>query len=89
MPAAIPTPREVVQRGIEIYEQRLRAQVETDNQGKFLVINTLTGDYELDANDITAAKRAKSRFAEAPLFTMRIGYAAAYHIGGRRIEKPR
>ena len=81
MPTVIQTPQEIVQRGIEIYEQRIRAQVEAGNQGKFLVINTETGDYEMDANDVIAAKRAKSRFSDAPLFSMRIGHAAAYRLG--------
>ena len=79
------TPHEVVQRGKEIYERELKPQVEMGNYGKFLVINTETGDYEMDADDVAAAKRAKSRFADAPLFSMRIGHAAAYRLGSRRI----
>ena len=88
MPIVIQTPQEIVQRGIEIYEQRLRAQVEGGNQGKFLVINTETGDYEMDANDVIAAKRAKSRFGDAPLFSMRVGHTVAYRLGSRKVVKP-
>lgn len=79
------TPQEVVQRGIELYEQQIKAQVEEDNRGKFLVINTETGEYEMDADDVLAAKRAKARFPDAPLFSMRVGHAAAYRIGRRKI----
>lgn len=75
------TPSEVVQRGTEIYEQQIKAQVEDGNQGKFLVINTETGEYEMDADDVLAAKRAKSRFPDASLFSMRVGHAAAYQVG--------
>jgi hypothetical protein len=78
----------VVQRGMEIYEQQLKPQVEAGNYGKFLVINTDTGEYEMDADDVAAAKRAKARFADAPLFSMRVGHAAAYRLGSRRIVKP-
>ncbi len=81
------TPQEVVQRGTEIYVQHLKPQLEADNYGKFLVINTETGEYEMDADDVAAAKRAKVRFNGALLFSMRIGHAAAYRLG-RRIVKP-
>lgn len=79
------TPQEVVQRGIELYEQQIKAQVEDSNRGKFLVINTETGEYEMDVDDVLAAKRARTRFAGAPLFSMRVGHAAAYRIGSRKL----
>ena len=79
------TPQEVVQRGSELYEQHIKTQVEDGNRGKFLVINTETGEYEMDADDVLAAKRAKSRFPDAPLFSIRVGYAAAYRIGSRKV----
>jgi len=87
MSTTIQTPQEVVQRGLELYDQQIRSQVEAGNQGKFLVINTETGDYELDTDDVAAAKRAKSRFGDALLFSMRVGHPAAYRLGSRRIVK--
>ena len=80
------TPQDVVRRGTEIYEQQIKGQVEDDNQGKFLVINIKTGEYEMDADDVLAAKRAKSRFRDAPLFSMRVGHAAAYRIGSLKVS---
>lgn len=74
---------EIVRRGQEIYETRLRALLEEGNRGKFLVINTETGDYELDDSDMAAGARAHSRHPLAPLFFMRVGHAAAYHLKGR------
>lgn len=79
------TPQEVAQRGTEIYEQQIKAQVEDGNRGKFLVINIETGEYEIDADDVLAAKRAKFRFPDAPLFTLRVGRATAYRIGSRKV----
>ena len=74
---------EVVQRGQTLYKQKIRALVDkAENKGKMLVINVETGEWELDADDVTAAKRAKARFGDAPLFSLRIGYPAAYRIGG-------
>jgi len=83
MPALQDTGDEVVRRGQEIYEREIRPQVEASNQGKFLVINIETGEYEMDADDLAAAKRAKARFGNAALFTMRIGHPAAYRLGLR------
>ena len=82
-------PQGIAQRGTEIYERQIKAQVEDGNRGKFLVINTETGEYEMDADDIIAAKRARSRFPEAPLFSMRVGHAAAYRIGSRKVISPK
>ena len=77
------TEDEVAQRGHTLYQQKIRAQVDkAENKGKMLVINIETGEWEMDADDVAAAKRAKARFGGAPLFSMRIGYSAAYRIGG-------
>ncbi len=81
---------EIVKRGQALYDEQIRAKVEAGNQGKFLVINVETGEYEMDADDLAAAKRAKTRFPDAPLFSMRIGYPAAYRLGGRfAVKQPR
>lgn len=71
-------------RGQALYEQHIRAVVDTpQNRGKMLVVNVETGEYEMDADDVMAAKNAKARFGTAALFSMRVGYAAAYRLGGR------
>ena len=65
---------EVVQRGQALCEQQIRAAVDTaENKGKMLVINIETGEWEMDADDVTAAQRAKVHFGDALLFSMRIG----------------
>lgn len=74
---------EIVQRGRTFYEQKIRPVVAgAENNGKMLVINVETGQWEMDADDVVAAKRAKARFGDAPLFSLRIGYSAAYRLGG-------
>lgn len=78
---------DIVQRGQEIYERDIRSKVEADNEGKLLVINVETGEYEMDADDVVAAKRAKTRFGNAELFTMRIGHSAAYRIGSHLLSR--
>ncbi len=76
------TADEIVRRGEEIYEQQIRAKVEPQNKGKFLVIDIKTGAYELDEDDLTASKRLLARHPDAEIYGLRIGYPAAYRLGG-------
>ncbi len=83
MPIDNYTEDEIVQRGHTLYQQKIRAAVDkAENKGKMLVINIETGEWEMDVDDVAAAKRAKVHFSGAPLFSMRIGYSAAYRIVG-------
>jgi len=83
------TGSEIVRRGQALYDSQIRPQVEAGNEGKFLVINVDTGEYEMDADDVAAAKRAKARFADAPRYSMRIGHPSAYRLGGHlAIKQP-
>jgi hypothetical protein len=83
MPTSSLTLDQIVKRGQEIYDQQIRAMVEPEHNGKLLVINVETGEYEMDADAVAAAKRAKARFPDAPLFTVRVGHATAYRLGSR------
>ena len=76
------TPEEVATRGEAVYEQQLRAKVETENKGKFLVVDIETGEYEIDEDDLTATKRALAKRPETVLYGLRIGYPTAYRLGG-------
>lgn len=73
---------EVERRGQEIYAHRLRSQLEAGNEGKILVIDVETGDYELDADEVTASRRALAKHPGAALWTLRIGYDAVHSFGG-------
>ena len=71
---------DIIQRGQALYNQRLRAQLETTQGGKFLVIDVDTGNYEIDENDLAAIRRAQANRPDAPLYLMRIGAPAAYRL---------
>ena len=72
---------EIVARGKEIYEQRLRNRLEPRNVGKYLVIDIETGEYEMDEDDLTAALRAYTKNSNGTRFEMQIGYATSGTIG--------
>ena len=73
---------EVVRRGKELYEQQIRSKVEDGNKGKMLIIDIETVEYELDQDELTAIRRARTKRPGAVLFGMRIGYPTAHKIGG-------
>ena len=75
------TPDEVVERGKRIYQDRLRPQVSEGNLGKYLVIDVLSGEYEMGETHLDTAKRARAKHPDAPLYGMRIGYPATDAIG--------
>jgi hypothetical protein len=83
----MPHPRlrdaEIDRRGQEMYEQYIRAKVETaENIGKQIVIDVETGAYEIDSDGLAASRRLLVKHPEAALFGARIGYDAVYALGG-------
>ncbi len=82
------TKEEVVRRGREIYEREIRAKVEPEHDGEFLVVDVTTGSYEVDESDVAASDRALQKNPDAVLYLMRVGRPAAYRIG-RGLRRPR
>ncbi|MBC8873698.1 MAG: hypothetical protein H8E44_30030 [Planctomycetes bacterium] len=82
MPYANYSLEEVESRGEEVCEQQIRQDVEVGNKGKFVVIDIETGEYEVDDDDLQAPKRALAKRSDAVLYGLRIGYPAAYTLGG-------
>jgi hypothetical protein len=74
---------EVARRGKQLYQETIRAKVETEeNIGKIVSIDVETGDYEVDADLLKAAHRLRARHPGAALWGERIGYDAVYALGG-------
>lgn len=75
---------EIARRGRELYEARVRPQVETEpNLGKIVSIDIETGDFEVgDDTGIASSRRLRARHPDATIWAERIGYDAAYAIGG-------
>jgi hypothetical protein len=79
---------EIGRRGEEIYKQKLRALVETEqNVGKIVSIDVETGDYEIDSDLLAAADRLLARHPGAALYGVRIGYDAVYAFGTGTIQR--
>ena len=90
----MPHPRyssvEITRRGNELYEQRIRNLVETqENLGKIVSIDIETGDYEIGDDLISTGDRLFERHPGAALYGARIGYNAVYAVGGSLVRTER
>ena len=72
---------DIVRRGQHIYDEKLKPVLEPEHNGKFVTINVLTGEYEMDDEDVEASDRAAERFGDAPTFTARVGFRTAHRLG--------
>ena len=70
-------------RGQTIYERRIRSRVEDAEQGKVVVIDVESGDYETDADDASATARLMLRRPGAITYAVRVGHPATYRMGTR------
>ena len=67
------TKEEVAAQAKTLYEQQIRARVESDNIGKYLVIDIETGEYLMDEDEIALMKRAALKYSPYNLYGLRIG----------------
>ena len=81
MPRPNYTSEVVAARGKEIYQQQIRDKVEPEHKGKFLSVDIETGDYEIDTDDLSPTMRLLAKRPDAVIYSLRIGFPAAYRIG--------
>jgi hypothetical protein len=73
--------QEVAQRGKEIYEREIRAEVEPEQEGRFLVVDVNSGSYALADDELEAFDRAQAKTPEGVLYLIRVGRRAAHRVG--------
>lgn len=83
------TSDEIAARGKNIYETQLRDKLESENIGKFLIIDIETGEYEMDEDHVIASKKASCNTPGRARYGMRIGYAVSGTIGNAMIGAKR
>ena len=72
---------DVAAAGQAIYSEKIRDALRPDDEGKVVVVDISSGDYEIDADHIAALLRIRQRHPEARTWTVRVGHPAAYHMG--------
>lgn len=78
---------ETARRGDEIYEQRIRSQVEAGNHGKIVAIDVETGAYALEETALAASRRLQAQQPNAEVWFVRVGHRALHHIGARSLRE--
>jgi hypothetical protein len=74
---------EIAAKATNMYADGIQQQVETpENIGKMLTIDVETGEYFIDENGVEGMMFLKSKRPSARLFTIRVGYSAAFGFGG-------
>jgi len=88
-----PRPRsrkeDLARRGEEIFERDIRHRLGAARAEDFVLIDTDSGDYEIDAAEIRALHRLLSRRPDAQTWMRRIGSRSAYRLGSGRISAER
>lgn len=74
---------EYARLGDMIYERDVLPRVEPDDQGKFAAIDIVSGDYEVDREELAATDRLLARHPEAKIWMRRIGSRYTHRFGAR------
>jgi hypothetical protein len=71
--------------GNEIYQSRVRSQIEAGNDGKIVAIDIETGALEVANTPILATDQLYGRYPDAQPWVIRIGHRAVYRFGSQSV----
>jgi hypothetical protein len=77
---------DAAQRGDEIYDRSIRAQVEPQHNGEIVAIDLDSGAWEVDPDEITAARRLEEHHPNAQIWAVRVGsrYLSRFGTGSSK-----
>lgn len=73
-------------RGDEIYDRIVHPRVKAEDEGKFVVIDIETEDFEVDGDEISASDRLLARNPDAQAWLTRVGSRYARSFGPQHME---
>lgn len=74
--------KSVIERAKRIHEERLKATLEADHSNRYVAIEPESGDHFLADTFDGAVEAARFAYPMRLSHVMRVGHAAALHIGG-------
>lgn len=77
------------QRAEAIYDAQIRQHIAPEDEDKFVKIDVLSGDYELDENSIAAGRRLHARRPDAVIHTIQHHRTPVVKLRGPRIVSRR
>jgi hypothetical protein len=83
MPATGPShsPEELARLGADVFDRRVRPSLRPEDDGKFVAVDVVSGEYEIDADDYAAVTRLRARVPAADVWLARAGSPATCRIG--------
>jgi hypothetical protein len=72
----------LAEQGQRIYEERLKTELESRHAGRFVAIETATGNYFLGDTGAEALVSARSAMPDKLFYLIRTGHKSAHTIGG-------
>jgi hypothetical protein len=78
------TPEELARLGGEAFDCRVRPSLRAEDDGTFVAVDVVSGEYEIDADDYAAVSRLRARVPSADAWLARAGSPAACRIGPAR-----
>jgi hypothetical protein len=79
--------KEVGRRGNEIYDRKIRAEVEAGNKGKVVAIDIHSEAYVVAENAMNACPLLYASHTDAEIFCVRIGYPSLRTFGFAAISE--
>ena len=76
------TDSEICTRGEKIYREQIRPTLTEADIGKFVTIDINSGDYEIDADDISGGLALRARTPGSCYYGLRVGYSVAESFDG-------
>ena len=75
--------KEFERRGYEIYEAQVRPKLNADTVGSSAAIDIESGEYAIDADELKACRKLRTRVPDAHIWMVWVGYRSVHRFGGR------
>lgn len=72
---------EFARRGDELFDRKVRPLVANCDENDFVVIDIESGEFEVDADEIAATDRLRTRVPNAQMWLRRVGSPSAREFG--------
>ncbi len=79
----LPPKGQIVEKGERIYDEMLAGLLEPQHNGKYLVLDLDSGDYEIDVDHLSALGRLRAKHPDKIFYATRVGYRTLGTIGGQ------
>ena len=74
------TPEELARLGAEAFDRHVRPTLGPEDDGKFVAVDVVTGDHEMDEDDYAAVMRLRARRPSANIWLACVGQPATYRM---------